>query len=326
MINIFKSTKIFVACPSQVATGGPLALHQLAYKLQSKGYNSVIYYYDNWVGENPTHVNYQHYETSYVTEIEDRDQNILIVPESDTFLLYNFSKIKRVIWWLSIDNYYPSAKGLKYTFFYYLGLRKQFEFKDSNKFYHLAQSKYALEFLKSQNIIDNKRIGVLSDYLLKIFFKENEISKKENIVLYNPMKGKKFTKKIISENLDLNWIPIENLTPIEVKNLLNTSKIYIDFGEHPGRDRFPREAVISGCCLLTGKRGSANYYEDIPINDEYKFNESKKDIPLISLKIREILKNYSKEVNNFRNYREFIQNNETIFENEIDEVFRNDEL
>ena len=51
------------------------------------------------------------------------------------------------------------------------------------------------------------------------------------------------------------------MTPEQVVDLMSESKVYIDFGNHPGKDRIPREAVINGCCVITGVRGSARFKE-----------------------------------------------------------------
>jgi hypothetical protein len=65
------------------------------------------------------------------------------------------------------------------------------------------------------------------------------------------------------------WIALENLTTIEMKKLIGKSKIYVDFGNHPGKDRIPREAAINA--------GSANNSIDLSINDEYKFEDPIKE-------------------------------------------------
>jgi len=59
----------------------------------------------------------------------------------------------------------------------------------------------------------------------------------------------------------------------EVIKLLQKAKVYIDFDYHPRKDRLPREAAILGCCVITRKRGSAKFFEDVPIPDEYKFED-----------------------------------------------------
>jgi len=86
-IAIYKSTKIYIACPANVATGGPELLHQLGYHLiNDLGVETYIFYYnyDERKNISPMHAEYQLYNVPYVIKIpldEDVNENILIVPE-----------------------------------------------------------------------------------------------------------------------------------------------------------------------------------------------------------------------------------------------------
>jgi hypothetical protein len=186
--------------------------------------------------------------------------------------------------------------------------------KGTNPYFTNALNKYGFE---------NVNLFMLSDYLDKSFLHNQTKSfPRKNIVLYNPKKGYEFTSKLISKSsTSINWVPIINLSPVQVKDLLLTSKVYVDFGMHPGKDRFPREAAVCGCCIITGRRGSANFYEDLPILDEFKFKDDESEIDLIIEKIENCLINYEFEVNKFKNYIDLISQQETLFENEISSIF-----
>lgn len=316
---------IYIACLENFATGGTELLHQLYYKLKKKNKNVKIYYY-NYTKGNPVAERFNKYEVEYVTKIEDYSNNLLIVPEVATEILDKYKNIKKSVWWLSVDNYFASRLSSdilwKRIIKNILGMKKsKFNFKNK-QIIHYVQSEYAREFLKEKEI---QNIDFLSDYLNDIFLKEivdyNSKNRKD-IVLYNPKKGIEFTKKIINQFPNIKFVPLENMTPDEVKQLCKTSKVYIDFGNHPGKDRFPREAAILGCCVITGKRGSAKYYEDVKICDEYKFDDLDNNIEKIGSKINEILKNYDIKVEDFKNYREMIKNEEAQFENDIERIFR----
>ena len=82
---------------------------------------------------------------------------------------------------------------------------------------------------------------------------------------------------------NLHWKAIENMSTEEVAELLNRSKVYIDFGNHPGKDRFPREAAISGCCIITGQRGAAANDIDVMIPRSYKFPDKTSSILFLSI-------------------------------------------
>ena len=85
----------------------------------------------------------------------------------------------------------------------------------------------------------------------------------------------------------------------EILDTLIKSKIYIDFGTHPGRDKIPREAVLLGNCILTNKKGSANNPVDISIPDRFKFEETKKNEKILNNIIGEIFNDYSNQFKNF---------------------------
>ncbi|HOV15574.1 MAG TPA: hypothetical protein PK771_14905, partial [Spirochaetota bacterium] len=292
-LTLSKKNTIYIACPANTATGGPELLHQLFSKLRELDFNVKIYYY-NCSSQNPVHEQFIGYTPEYVDKINDEKNNVLIVPEVATEILTGFRNISKVIWWLSVDNFFNSYKIKKifYGILFNLNNKKnqkktlensekikmrnkynyyyKLNFKNDNSIIHFVQSYYAYLFLKRENV---NNIYFLSDYINPEFI-NNQLNKsnlqKENIALYNPNKGYFFTKKLIKCYPDINWIPLINLKRNEMSNLLLKAKVYIDFGEHPGKDRIPRESAISGCCVITGLKGSAKYHNDVPIKLDYK--------------------------------------------------------
>jgi hypothetical protein len=325
MLNfISKATKFYIAAPANYATGGPELLHQLAYKMKVKGKNVVMFYYPaNY--PNPVHENYQEYGISFVREIEDSPDNVVIVPETQTNLFENFNKIKKGIWWLSVDNYYLSMSGIKGRLNRFLlkklGSQNYLFFNKKLKItdFHLVQSEYASELLRTFGITNTY---FLTDYLHQSFLRVNtDLSKKENIVAYNPKKGIKFTKELIQSAPDIIFVPIENMTREQVVQLLQKAKVYIDFGFHPGKDRIPREAACLGCCVITNKRGAAAYFKDIPIPLDFKFEESVNNLSKISAKIHDCFSLYGQNLSKFDNYRAHIADQEKYFDSEVLDIF-----
>ena len=139
--------------------------------------------------------------------------------------------------------------------------------------------------------------------------------------MYNPKKGIEYTKKLILYATHIKWVPLENLSREQMSEVLQSAKVYIDFGNHPGKDRIPREAAISGCCVITGKRGSAGFYEDVPIPNELKFNEEKKKKKNICDRITDVFDNYGYYYGILSNYRTIIKNEEAKFDRDLKEVF-----
>src|SRR5579885_1880889 len=109
MIVINKNTNIYIACPPASSSGGPELLHQLAYHLKSDiGIDNVYMYYYPSDYPNPIHPSFTEYKVKFVNHIEDDNCNLLIVPENIKAidLLAKYSNIRKVVWWLSVDNFY----------------------------------------------------------------------------------------------------------------------------------------------------------------------------------------------------------------------------
>ena len=332
MIKLKKDSIIYVLCPANVKTGGPELLHQLVYKLNNLGFKSYIAYFECNEENDPTPADFKKYINEYkiINEIEDNEKNLLIFPEANLEMIRKFKYIRKVLWWLSVDNYInkyetKDAKriyGVKQEIINILKNRIKYR-KDVYKYdYHLCQSQYAIDYLKNKKI--TKNVFYLSDYINSDFF-EKTYNARNDKVLYNPKKGMQFTKKIIEESNNLNWIAIQGLTTKEVRDLLLTSKVYIDFGNHPGKDRFPREAAISGCCVITGRNGSARNDIDVPIKAKYKFDRNIKNINPILMEINNCINEYEEASKDFDNYRKIIMNDELKFENDIINIFKSEE-
>ncbi len=322
MIEIYNDTNIYIACPSQQATGGTELLHQLCFKLNNLGINSYMFYYGEHT-DNPVSDRFKKYNINYVWEVPDENRNVLVIPEVIPYMVYRFKNVTKVIWWLSVDNYFDNNTYKKRRIKKLIFQKKFFDIKDPDlNVYHLVQSEYARQFLLNHGI---NKISFLSDYLNKSFL-ENEYSYTSNNrtdrVLYNPKKGFEFVKGLMEAASDITFVALENMTPEQIIELTKTSKVYIDFGNHPGKDRFPREAAIGGCCIITGKKGSAKYYEDVPIGDQYKFENNLQDIPSIIKKIRECFENYDNVIHDFEYYRKFILSEESKFEQDIKSFFK----
>lgn len=323
MINLQKQSIIYIVCTANAPTGGTELLHQLCYNLNKFGYNAQMYYVPNNT-MNPISDRFLKYKVKYVTSISDNKYNVLIVPEVYTNLLVKYANVKKVIWWLSIDNYYGRLKNIKTKIKMFIGIINYYSLKrPDNSVYHLVQSYYAYDFLKNKQI---KNIEFLSDYINDDYINDNisYLAKdRDNICFYNPKKGYEFTKLIIDKSKDnIKWIALENMNVNQIKGLLRKGKVYIDFGNHPGKDRFPREAAISGCCIITGKQGAAKFYQDIPIDDKYKFDDDVKNVDKIIETINLCLNNYDTEVKNFQGYRDMIVNEKDKFKKDLLSIFK----
>jgi hypothetical protein len=316
---------IYITSPANQATGGPFLLHQLAHKLIQLGFNAKMFYSTGNENENPIHDFYKHFKIPYTYKIDDNSNNILVVPETSIEFIFEYKVIRKVIWWLSVDNYFETHQKPSFSLKRFLGIKKKryfYNFNETPKHSHWVQCHYANQFLKSKNISE---IDYLSDCLDGIFINEVKDLKfdsigKKDLIAYNPKKGYEVTKKLIKKAPHLNWVAIENMTPQEVKELLIKSKIYIDFGNHPGKDRIPREAAMCGCIVITNTKGSAKYYEDVAIPEQYKTDYSiEKESQIITL-LETCIAEYENKIQDFEFYKSKIINEETIFNNDLQKI------
>lgn len=333
--------EIYVFCPSKVITGGAELLHQLCDSLNNKGHQSYMIYHPDYELDVP--LPYRSYNVKVLKTVKDVPQNVLILPEAFIDLGYQFKSLKKVHWWLSVDNFFVLSLSFISPLVYLKLWPKLFLRSIGNKVKYFfdnlkssrtvllsykyisdpciinaVQSKYAFEFLKRHNF---KNVFFLSDYINSFFF-DTSASVRENVILYNPKKGIEFTKTLIAKFPDFKWTAIENMTYDQVNALMAKSKLYVDFGNHPGKDRMPREAVLSGMCIITGRQGSAAYFEDVTILDKYKFDESKIDVDDFEKLVNSIFDNFDIEYSNFLEYRMLIENSKQVFEDEVDNLIK----
>ena len=245
-MNLSSFKKIYLMVPANVSTGGPEALHQLGYILKNLLDKDIKIFYVPADSANPVHDNYKKYSLNFTKHIEDDSDNLIIVPEYFNFLVktLQFKKIKKLIWWLSIDNYIGSrfrAKNTKFfrsayklpfniiNFFnrfskYFFGiltieeyLKFFYRFKDLNNHreinqadFHVVQSYYAQNFLKDKlELVEN-----LSDYIRDDFLSDKtkrlDNNQRKDIICYNPQKSNDFMNLII-EKTNFNFVPLINL-------------------------------------------------------------------------------------------------------------------
>lgn len=310
--------KVFVYCPYDLVTGGPEALHQFAEKGKLLGYDVRIVYWPRQQSKKSKR-SYGCYDVNVAVEASDDIESYIVVPESQTYILRNYKNANKVVWWLSVDNYYKSLNAFSLR----RNLKKQSMYspEEMEGCIHAAQSAYACNHLSQ---LGYKNVSLLTDYIRHDFCesaKEQDGSCKLDTVLYNPAKGIEFTRRLIRIDSSVNWVPIEGKSPGEVIEMLKSAKAYIDFGHHPGRDRMPREAVLCGCCIITGVKGSAGNNIDMPIPDKYKYDQdlSGNDRRIVS-HVHEIIEMYPSCCNDFNSYRAIILDQEAVFTAEVNSL------
>lgn len=316
--------KVYVFSPSNSVAGGAECMHQIVRSLKDSHFNAYITYYNGRSGGKAikyfSKYNCPVYSGSF-KEI-DREENFIIFPEIATLLSKQFLKSKKIIYWASIDNYLGNKENLslknqiKNKLKYLLGINAVSIYK-MNDFYHFTQSYYASNFIMKKGYT-HYHIG---DYVHDVFT-ENHCSKK-NTIIYNPKKGSKYIEKFKNIYKEYNFVPLINLSRQEMIKKIAESKLYLDFGLHPGKDRIPREAVKLNCCIITGKFGSSGNEFDIPIPDYYKIDAQMKNSFFENLKkkIDYVLNNFDKSSKDFDVYRNKVAFEKVFFDKSIKHFF-----
>lgn len=285
--------KLVVVAPGNFApSGGPEALHQLVSMANYIEPGSCAVLYEPLETIHSSIAPYEKYNCPRIKK-EDIPSNALIVlPEIWPELSKNFPN-KCALWWLSVD---------------FFGSHGHSKIDGIN--YHFAQSHYANQHIKHFTGHDSL---MLSDWIdLDI----SDCSNLEDSICVNPAKGADLIDLFESDNSDLKLIKLRSMSKEQVINCLLSSKIYIDFGHHPGKDRIPREASLCGCVVLVKNSGAAKYYEDVSIDDYYRFD----DLNELKIKVKEILSNFLDHQNKQSDYRNKIKNEKEIFKQEVSKV------
>jgi len=314
---VSKKLPIYVLCPGNTESGGPELLHQFVDSLRQIGEDAYLIYYP-FSRKFYKPEKFRSYDAPCIA-YENIKLGKVVVSEVSTNLIKFFKGYDVSIWWASVDFYFgikgdnsllDSIRYLRCLIFRRLPLYRLKKYK------HYSQSLYAKDFLRGHGI----ESSMLSDYLNKSHLDQKKTSKKD-LIAYNPFKGLPITNALKRYNPDIRFVPIIDLTPQEVRDLLASAKIYVDFGNHPGKDRLPREAAMANCCVITGIKGSANF-DDIAIPRKFKLNEKGKNFMENFRNLTlEIFNDYDALLENFEGYRQITMNEEDVFHQQVNNIF-----
>lgn len=306
---------IYIACPKEFFSGGPELAHQLCFELNQLRKSAKMCYYTS---TQPVEIwdtsltRYGCYKTECAASLNEVNQpnNIVIIPETMIQLYDIFSACQVHIWWMSVDNYYVTT-SLQWQ-------NRLLELIKKDNIYHFVQSYYAYSFCRDKLSVNEEHIFYLTDYINELYFEKLlPLNIHKDYIFYNPKKGYDITSLLIKSYPDYQWMPIINLEPLEIVKVLSMGKVYIDFGNHPGKDRIPREAALRGCCVITNREGAAQNDIDVPIPDKYKFDDVLSSFPAIINTIDNILNDYPAAFKEFGYYRTQIRMEKQKFLNEI---------
>ncbi|MFX1716204.1 tetratricopeptide repeat protein [Paraburkholderia sp. A1RO-5L] len=296
-------------CPN-VVTGGPEALHQLAHTINTQGGNASIAYYGGQSGlaydgrvlratyapDPAVQEAYAMYEPLPVQEVTLSPRTLLIFPEVLVEQARQMMSAKRAIWWLSVDNAIAANPRLA-------DARYASELLSDPSIIHLYQSDYARRFVERHGA---RQVLPLFDFINRDYLKSGatEPPRARQIVGLFPRKGADLAARFVNLNNRLPFALIQDMSRDQVRSTLSQCAIYIDFGHHPGKDRVPREAAISGAVIFLHDRGAARHYADHPLDRFYLFSDDDIETGLLHTKIQDVLAHHAEHFANQRIYRQ----------------------
>ncbi|MEM1661221.1 MAG: hypothetical protein QXM43_02130 [Desulfurococcaceae archaeon] len=187
---------------------------------------------------------------------------------------------------------------------------------------HIAQSLYAKNFLTNLGINKNKVLLVREPIEEEFLNAHIDFQKKDDIITFNARKAFSIIYRLFSKvkQLDSNVkvIPLMNVGKERMVRILSKSKVFIDIGHHPGRDRPFREAGVLGNIVIVNRSGGYYYFDDCPIPDEYTikcYSMACKDLNIehLSKLIVDCIKNYECHISNFQKFREYVLNEPKLY-------------
>jgi hypothetical protein len=329
MHPIFEHVLIF--CPEYL-NGGCEALHQLGFQIARHGGAVHMAYYGPYSGleldgdvlrchfvASPVGAYFARYQPRALREITLGPDTLLVFPEVLSALAATHDdRYRRALWWLSVDNAIEQNLALLDA-----GYRRNV-FADP-RLLHFHQSDYARAFLQA-----NAATGyhALSDYTDPDFIRRSldpadnkPISQRPDTICYFPNKGAALAAHFISGRDALHQnpeiLPIRGMSKAQVRDALFGARLYLDFGNHPGKDRVPREAAIAGAVVMLHAAGAALNFPDHPLPAEYRFTEADISSGHLHRKVAAILDQPEAHFAAQRIYREAILHEQERFDLEV---------
>ncbi len=254
-------------------TGGPLGIHQAVAQINEIGASASIIYYDwSWpsnriktspYGSRRIKVKNWRYRRNMDQRLADITANSsfialtddhFVVPESKPEIaqrLYLLGCKNVYLWWLSVDNF--PLTNLKR-----LDIRQLIR-----RCHNLCQSYYAFDWVKS---LGADKVSMLSDFVdLELDGSVIATDARQYDIAYLPSKSQGAEKIVSFLEQKYRLVALGGMMRDAVMETLSNTKIFLDFGHHPGKDRVPREAALCGCIPMIRREGAAKFEEDLPI-------------------------------------------------------------
>jgi hypothetical protein len=323
--------RIVILVPYGVRTGGPECCFQLSDALIRLGYRA-----ETWLitrGEEqvlrkagllPEHSAYDFAKGSgRLNPIDEYAQYrfrpfsgtlsevpaLLVLPEIYAWAVPLFRNTRTMLWWLSADNAFSALGHMNINHLRLPGT------------IHAAHSVYARNVVASLGMNAN----MLSDYTVVPELPLDPVGRRPMKLCLNAGGKVIFNLGAICARLiealpELEIVPITNLPRTDVYRHFSTSRLFVDLGSFPGKDRMVREALVLGANVVVAAAGAGRNSEDYVFPDAYRWDMV--DIEKLVALVVDMLTDPENHQGEFATAREIVRNEKAAFDAEVETTFR----
>ena len=300
-------------CPANVETGGTECIFECASTLIKLGLDATIAMIEqsnNLEMQCTTDIEsvperFRHYSVPIV-DISSDYAGLVVFPETFIPLIPATTYRYVGIWWLSVDNIVTKLVVRKNLYEMYKQISHTHSVNRVAKgknILHFVQSHYAYKFCLKYT----KTPFYLRDSVATVPASNTE---RKNTLVYNPRRGSEYVGPVIKELGEYYDVsPIIGLPHSEVLQRISESKICLDLGHQPGRDKLPREAAGAGCVVILSNQGAAQNAVDFPIDSKYKVDVKSSDFVDYTVNlVHHVVEDYSNHWNAQSLFRRLVHN------------------
>lgn len=324
--------KFVILAPLNVRTGGPEACFQLSDMMIRSGFDTQMWLINHpadipvfkgllkqgavlaksslKVEENKnTVVEYSHYLVKAFDGHLSQEETVIIIPESYVWMLPLLAGLRVLVWWLSVDNAFEALSKINSNLLRAPLVR------------HAVQSAYARQFVRALGL----QAGPLSDYTVvdaspTFGLEARPMRAAINTgVKVNPQDLEQVIRGLRRQCPEVDIVPIVNLRRQQVYAAFSTSRLYIDLGNFPGKDRMAREALLLGANIMIHHAGAGAHAEDFALPETYRTLAH--DAGHIAHLAAHMLEKPMAHAGQFERARALVLQEKNIFEGEVLQTF-----
>lgn len=323
--------KIVILVPLAARTGGPEACYQLSDSLLRQGFEAEVWpvapedqqTLRRAVGRRarlvrdalafPVRENaideYLRYRVRPYPGLSTDPATVFVLPEIYAWAVPLFAGAKVLLWWLSVDNAFEALARINLN---YLRLPNV---------HHACQSVYAWRTVRALGF----PATVLSDHTVVPAVEVLPVDRRPLKVCVNAgakviFDLRRVWSMIRDRDPEIDLVGIREMTRDEVYRQFSASRLYVDLGQFPGKDRMVREALLLGANVLVARAGAAANERDYPFPREFRWDLA--GPATLTERVLSMVRHPEAFAARLEPARDRIRRERSIFDREVVETFR----